>query len=234
MNLKPVKSKSLVQAVIDELIFQIKSGYLKPGDKIDSQNELAKKMNVGRSCIREALQALSLTKIVEIRQGKGIYVSNLSMETIMNPIKMSFNVSKEDLFALLKVRKILEKAAVSEAVVHATEEDIENLEKHVKKMDKYIEDNDSALFIYEDIEFHKSIFHCTHNKSLMSIFNFICDMLLESIQSTIKIENSIERGQQRHKEIFERIKQRDIGGAKKAINNHLDQIKDDIENSASF
>jgi DNA-binding transcriptional regulator YhcF (GntR family) len=133
MNLKPVKSKSLVQAVIDEIVFQIKAGYLKPGDKIDSQNDLARKMNVGRSCIREALQALNLAKIVEIRQGKGVYVSNLSMESIINPAKVSFNVNKNDLFELLKVRKILEKAAVAEAVLNATDADIKELGKRVKR-----------------------------------------------------------------------------------------------------
>lgn len=56
MDLKPVKSKSLVQAVIDELLLQIENGSLKTGDKISSQRELADKLKVGRSCIREALQ----------------------------------------------------------------------------------------------------------------------------------------------------------------------------------
>jgi GntR family transcriptional repressor for pyruvate dehydrogenase complex len=191
-------------------------------------------MNVGRSCIREALQALNLAKIVEIRQGKGVYVSNLSMESIINPAKVSFNVNKNDLFELLKVRKILEKAAAAEAVINATDEDIDDLERRVMRMDKSIEENEPSLFVFEDIEFHKAIFRCTYNKILMNIFDFICEMLLESIKSTIRIDNSINRGQSKHKEIFNKIKKRDSDGAQMAINNHLDQIKKDIERSNTF
>jgi GntR family transcriptional regulator, transcriptional repressor for pyruvate dehydrogenase complex len=96
-------------------------------------------------------------------------------------------------------------------------------------MDKYIHENESALFVFEDIEFHKDIFRYTYNKILMNIFDFICEILLESIKSTMKIEQSIDRGQSKHKEIFDKIRNRDVEGAQIAINNHLDQIKEDIE-----
>ena len=56
-NFKTNDNKSLVQAVIDEIVYRIKKGELKPGDKIDSQRELANHLTLARSCVREAIQA---------------------------------------------------------------------------------------------------------------------------------------------------------------------------------
>lgn len=229
MNLKPVKSKSLVQAVVDELVVQIESGYLKPGDKISSQRELASELKVGRSCIREALQALSLAKIVEIRPGKGVYVSNLSVNSLINPAKIPLRVDRDSLFDLLKVRMILELSAVKEVAVVATEDERNKLSSIVENMNKCIKNNRIDNYILEDIEFHKTIIKCTHNKILIEIFDFIYEIMLKGIKLNLEFKGALEKGYKRHKEVLEKIKIKDKVGAELALKKHFELTKKNIK-----
>jgi len=232
--LKPVKSKSVVQAVIDEIIFQIKKGELKPGDKIHSQRELAKKLSVGRSCIREALQALSLANIIDVKQGKGAFVSELSIKSIMNPAKVQLYINRDDLLNLINVRLILETAAIREAVIKASADDIDKLLSHINNTRICIRENKIDLYYFEDYEFHKTIFSCTKNKILVSIFDFIFEIFIEGIKATARVPGSKNRGLKWHKEIYKRIKNKDIEGAEKALRNHILQIKEDIYKAEVF
>ncbi|MGM0365613.1 MAG: FadR/GntR family transcriptional regulator [Actinomycetota bacterium] len=232
--MKAVKNKSVVQAVIDEIIFQIKKGELKPGDKIHSQRELAKNLKVGRSCIREALQALSLANIIKIKPGKGAFISELSVESIMNPAKVQLSINQEDLLDLINVRLILETAAIREAVQKATADDIDKLLSNINNTKLCIRDNKSDLYYFEDYEFHKTIFSCTRNKILISIFDFIFEMFIEGIKATAKVPGSKHRGLKWHREIYRKIKNKDIDGAEKALRNHILQIKKDVYNADAF
>jgi GntR family transcriptional repressor for pyruvate dehydrogenase complex len=65
-----LKTKNLVQAIIDDILDQIKKGELRPGDTLPSQRQFIEIYNVGRSSIREAFKALTFARIVEIKTGK--------------------------------------------------------------------------------------------------------------------------------------------------------------------
>lgn len=232
-DLKSVNNKSTVQMVIDQLISQIKKGQLKPNDKMHSQRELAKRFKVGRSCVREALQALSLSNIIEIKPCKGAFISELSIESIMNPAKVHLTVTKEELFDLVNVRLILETAAIRDAVVNALPGDLEKLQRHINNTKKCLQENKIDLYYFEDYEFHKTIFNCTQNKVLINIFDFIFEILVEGIKTTAQVPGSKDRGLKWHKEIYKHIKNKDVDGAEKALTSHLMQIRKDI-NRADF
>lgn len=233
-DLKSAYNKSATQSVIDHLIDQIKEGNLKPNDKIHSQRELAKKFNVGRSCVREALQALSLSNIIEIKPCKGAFVSELSIESIMNPAKVQLNFGEKELLDLVNVRVILETAAVREAAVNASNEDLKKLLYHINNTRRCIKENQLDLYYFEDYEFHKTIFNCTNNKVLINIFDFIVEILLEGIKTTARVPGSKTRGLKWHVEIYKKIKNRDSVGAEKALKQHLIQIREDIYKAQSL
>ncbi|MBI5302632.1 MAG: ThiF family adenylyltransferase [Chloroflexi bacterium] len=74
MKIRPVSSNTLTHSVVERLLGLISDGTVKPGDKMPSERTLMKKLGVSRSTIREALQALSASHIVEIRPGVGTFV----------------------------------------------------------------------------------------------------------------------------------------------------------------
>ncbi|MGM0365106.1 MAG: FadR/GntR family transcriptional regulator [Actinomycetota bacterium] len=228
-DIKPEKNKSLVQAVIDEIIYQIKKGELKPGDKIDSQRELSRKLKVGRSCIREAMQALSLSKIVDIKHGKGAYVSPISLESILNPVNLRVSLDKDELLDLLKIRMILESEAIKEATKNVGNCDLQKLKKHLENSRKYLKEKNYELYYLEDYEFHRTIAKCSRNNVLASIFNFIFDLFIEGIKTTSKVPGSPKRGIRWHKEIYRKIRLMDVSGSEMAMRNHIKQIMEDLK-----
>ena len=74
MTYKKIKPKKIYEEVSEELYEMIRSGTLKPGDKLDSIQQLAENFQVGRPAIREALSALSSMGLIEIKQGEGTFV----------------------------------------------------------------------------------------------------------------------------------------------------------------
>ncbi|MDD3777730.1 MAG: FadR/GntR family transcriptional regulator [Actinomycetota bacterium] len=226
-NFKTNDNKSLVQAVIDEIVYRIKKGELKPGDKIDSQRELAKKLNVARSCVREAIQALSLAKIIEVRQGKGAFVSPISLNSILNPVNMNVLMSRPELQDLLKVRMILETAAIREAVKNISQPDLKTLKKHMDQSREYLQKGKYDQYYVQDYEFHRTIVRCSRNNVLSSIFNFIFDLLIQGMKTISKVPGSPGRGLKWHNEIYRKMKDMDIEGSQEAMRNHIRQVMED-------
>lgn len=72
---KEGKTKSLAQIAADDIIKLIKDNNMEPGQRLENEYELAKRLNVGRGTIREAIRALFLEIYLEVRRGAGHFVS---------------------------------------------------------------------------------------------------------------------------------------------------------------
>lgn len=85
-NVKPVKQKTVVFQVIEQLKQMIATGRLKPNEKVPNEYELAEMFGVGRSSIREALKIFQYLGVVELRNPKGTFIcenSNISSESLL-------------------------------------------------------------------------------------------------------------------------------------------------------
>jgi molybdopterin/thiamine biosynthesis adenylyltransferase/DNA-binding transcriptional regulator YhcF (GntR family) len=81
-EIRPVVRSTLVQSVAARLVSLIAKGTFKPGDKLPSERQLAKKLQVGRSTIREALQSLALVNLVDMQPGRGTFVKEIDMDSV--------------------------------------------------------------------------------------------------------------------------------------------------------
>ncbi len=81
-EIRPVVRSTLVQSVAARLVSLIVKGAFKPGDRLPSERQLAKKLKVGRSTIREALQSLGLMNLVDIQPGRGTFVKEIDMDSV--------------------------------------------------------------------------------------------------------------------------------------------------------
>lgn len=224
-----IQDKSLVRAVIDEIILKIREGFLKPGDKLPPERDLISQFNVSRSIIRESLRALDILNLIEIKPGIGTFIKALKFNEIINPGKIIFILNKEDLLELLEVRKILEMEAIKLSVSKVTEEDISYLEARIKKMDNFLKEQNIDEYILEDSSFHKKIIECSGNKILVSIFNSILPLIYESISTTTKINNAWESGLRTHKKILRSIKERNKEEASSSILEHIEDINNTVK-----
>src|SRR5438093_6721063 len=112
-------------AVTDEAIEKIKgmivSGALRPGDRLPKESELAADLGVSRNSLREAVRALSLVRILDVRQGDGTYVSSLEPNSLLDAMSFLLEFHQDDsVLEILSVRRILEPEATALAAQRMT------------------------------------------------------------------------------------------------------------------
>lgn len=225
--MEPVKSTSLAQAVIEEILSSIRIGSLKPGDTLPSQRELSNKLKVGRSCVREALQALGLINIIETRAGKKSVISNNSVNFLLNPIRVITNEDNYDLIDILEVRIVFETQIAGIAAVNATQKDFDELKMIVDLMESFALKNDISSLEVEDYRFHEKLAKSTNNKLLVDIFYSITELIKKSFKFSKKtmLPDLAMRAYRLHKKIYEKVKERNMSEAANAMLEHLEDVK---------
>jgi GntR family transcriptional repressor for pyruvate dehydrogenase complex len=105
MMINKIKSP---RAIIDSILEDIRQGKLTSGQALLSQKELCQKYNSSRGSVREALQALELVDILEIKPGVGTFVKNFSLNSFFNPAKLKYRPDDDLIPDLLDFREIFE------------------------------------------------------------------------------------------------------------------------------
>ncbi|MBQ5589323.1 MAG: GntR family transcriptional regulator [Anaerotignum sp.] len=144
----------LRDVVFNTLRDAILTGKLVPGERL-MENQLAEKLGVSRTPVREALRMLELENLVELVPRKGAQVLDMSEKDITN---------------ILEVRSALEGLATSLACKKMTKEDLQQLKSMEVDFEKAVADNDVEHFVDIDEDFHDLIFAATENDKLISIF----------------------------------------------------------------
>lgn len=144
----------LRDVVFNTLRDAILTGKLVPGERL-MENQLAEKLGVSRTPVREALRMLELENLVELVPRKGAQVLDMSEKDITN---------------ILEVRSALEGLATSLACKKMTKEDLQQLKNMEVDFEKAVADNDVDHFVDIDEDFHDLIFAATENDKLINIF----------------------------------------------------------------
>src|SRR3954463_4168903 len=100
-----VTRDALPDQIAQRLIALITERRLKPGDRLPPERELAATMGVSRSSLREALRALAMLGVADMRQGDGTYLTALDPETLMRPVGLVLALSDAGLTELFEARK---------------------------------------------------------------------------------------------------------------------------------
>lgn len=227
MEYKQIRARKIYEEVADSLIDMLRAGDLRPGDRLDSVESLAKSFHVGRSAIREALSALRAMGLLEMRQGEGTFVKQFDPSRFSVPVSVAFLMKQEDIKELLEVRKILEVGAVESAAAHYTKEDIESMQQALLAMEKAKGNGD--LGEKADLEFHLAIAHATHNQMLINLMNSVSEIMMETMRETRRLwlhsEQKTTTLLEEHRNIMEAIQNRDAVQAKSLMFEHLTKVE---------
>lgn len=226
-----VSIKEMIAAQIEEAILDKK--YL-PGSKLPSENELGKMFGVSRTSVREAVQILQTHGLVSIEKGKGIFVKNISSESVSNNILkfLEHRFEGDYYFDLIHARQIIEPGIAYLAALNRTEEDLKRLMQDVKD----IKNNDGDVVKHGeyDVAFHMHIAKASQNKLLPLLLKPIHNMM-PSVKS--KIISDVDEAKQAavvwHTKIYEKIKNQDPEGAQSAMVAHLKIAEKHIEQAVS-
>ena len=119
---------AVTDAAIEEIKTMILTGRLLPGSRLPREADLAAELRVSRNSLREAVKALSLVRILDVRQGDGTYVTSLDAPLLMDALTFLLDFHRDDsVLDFLAVRRILEPAATAMAARHLSVEAIADI-----------------------------------------------------------------------------------------------------------
>ncbi|MFG1173587.1 Uxu operon transcriptional regulator [Erwiniaceae bacterium CAU 1747] len=196
------------------------------GDRLPPEREIADMLNVTRTLVREALIMLELEGLIEVRRGAGIYVINDS--TIQPTPPSASNAAGP--FELLQARQLLESNIAEFAALQATREDIFKMRQALDLEEKELASGAVNESENGDRNFHLAIAEATHNSMLVELFKQSWQWREDNVmwgQLHRHLVNTDYRKQWLgdHKKILASLIKKDARGAKLAMWQHLENVK---------
>ena len=217
------KKSLLSNIVVSQIEKTIRSKSLLPGTKLPSELVLCQQFGVSRTAVREALRTLSARGLITIMKGKGIFVQNISSETVTDPIYLYLEMQHERSYVLdvVHARQIIEPPIAASAALHHTEEDAEKLKKD--QYDLVNSNGDYKELSRIDMLFHLDIAKASENSLIPLILEPI-HRLSPQIKSSIyaTVTDAKKSAVEWHEKILSAILRKDAEGARTAMIRHLE------------
>lgn len=223
MSFDPIRKSALAEEIIARLLTLIKERELQPGEKLPPERELAARLGVSRPSLREALRALSVMNVIEMRQGDGTYVSSLEPELLVEHLDFVLSIDDSTFLQLFETRKIVEAGIMALAAQRITSEELEALEACLQKSREYV--NDHEMFLQTDLELHERITRAARNPFLTRFMASLSQLSIASRSRTVAIPGVREETVEAHRKIVEALKARDPEAAQQAMLEHLDSVE---------
>jgi GntR family transcriptional regulator, transcriptional repressor for pyruvate dehydrogenase complex len=204
----PEDRPDLVVSLARSLIRFLLSEEVKPGDRLPSERQLAEITGVGRSAVREALKALSLLGIVQVRQGDGTYLKRAESTLLPDVIEWGLLLGERKVRDIIEVRAELEIVGARWAASRRSDADIARLKAEVETMAASSHDLDK--FRKGDVGFHLALAKATHNEILIS-------MSRRTLQGIADLSGFYEE----HRAVFQEILRGEPEAAARAMEAHM-------------
>jgi GntR family transcriptional repressor for pyruvate dehydrogenase complex len=228
MKYRQIKQTKIYEEVADAVHDKIKSGELKPGDKLDSVQQLAENFCVSRSAVREALTALKAMGLIEMKQGEGTYIREFEPTLISSPLTSAILMNEDDVRNLVEVRKILEDGIVVAAAKKRSETDLEAMLQALQDMENA--NGNEELGEKADFQFHFALASATRNPLLVSLINNVSGLMVATMRETRRLllykdQSTIENLYEDHLAIYRAILSQDEEKARLAMMFHLERVE---------
>jgi DNA-binding FadR family transcriptional regulator len=222
-----IKGRALM-AVTDEAIERIKemivSGALRPGDRLPKESELAAELGLSRNSLREAVRALSLIRILDVRQGDGTYVTSLDPQLLLEALSFVVDFHRDDtVLEFLAVRRILEPAATGMAALLIPAAELDAL---AGGLDALGSQPSVEELVASDLEFHRGIVQASGNSVLCSLLDGLSGPTTRArIWRGLTQEDAVSRTLLEHRAILAAMRDRDAEAARSWATVHVASVE---------
>jgi GntR family transcriptional repressor for pyruvate dehydrogenase complex len=214
---------SLAQEITTRLLSLIRERKLVAGEKLPPQRELASVLKVSRPVLHEALQALAIMNVLEIRHGSGTYISSLEPKRLVDHLGFVFSLDDSLFQSLFEARKIVEPGVVRLAAKDISDRDLEELDSCIADGIRHVDD--VPLFVEADLRLHETISRAANNPILSRFMDSIGALGRVSRLRTAEISGVREAVIEHHKQIVAALRAHDPEAAGRAMATHLDFIE---------
>lgn len=223
---KELNTKSVVQQIVDRIVDAIINGELKPGDKIPTEMELCKQLNVGRNSVREAIKILVAYGVLTIKRAEGTFVVKEYNSKMIYPVLYGIILQENATNQVIELRKIIDDGILHLAMdkmpdtslIKKAKQVLVELRKRIKENGVRVED-----FYDADIQFHDVLVDITENNLLKGIGSYVNLITkktrLEAIEKFIE-NNEIEKFFELHEDLLTILEHKEKNKIDEAIKEH--------------
>ncbi|WP_299038467.1 FadR/GntR family transcriptional regulator [uncultured Pseudokineococcus sp.] len=205
---------ALTDEAIDKIKQMIITGQVQPGERLPREAELGTMLGLSRNSLREAVRALSLINVLDVRQGDGTYVTSLAPGLLFEAMAFVVDVQHDaSVVDFLEVRRILEPVATAMATRRMSDEDLEGLGRLV---DDLGEAPSVEELVEADREFHRRIAAASGNDVLAAVIESLSGRTHRArVWRGLTQESAVARTLDEHRAIWQamRARQADVAQA---------------------
>ena len=215
-------------AVTDEAILKIKgmilSGELKPGDRLSPEKELSESLGLSRSSLREAVKALEIIRVLDVRRGDGTYVTSLEPQLLLEAMAFVVEIHQDSsVLELFEVRRILEPSAAALASARITSDDVTRLRDMLTEVDEHTSIDG---LVAHDMQFHHLISTMSGNAYLTSMLDGLSGKTLRArVWRGLTQERSVERTLAEHGAIVDALASGDAELVRSLMTVHISGVE---------
>jgi GntR family transcriptional regulator, transcriptional repressor for pyruvate dehydrogenase complex len=220
-HIKPVAKQRIHDQISHQINIMISEGFLRPGDQLPSERDLAERFKVSRNSVRDALRTLEAKGLIEILQGEGAYVREVPTSDLYQHMIEVLAERKVLTRELIQLREFIEPSIAYSAAKHVTPEYIARLEEILERHEEKALAGDPG--VEEDSSFHLTIAEMVDNQYLIWLLQLINESFEDTRDILLEYVGSVARVG--HRRIVQALKDQDSGAAQEAMRAHLTEVK---------
>jgi GntR family transcriptional repressor for pyruvate dehydrogenase complex len=211
-------------ALTDEAIVKIKemitSGELGPGDRLPKETDLAARLGLSRNSLREAVKALTLVNVLDVRHGDGTYVTSLTSAHLLDALSFMVDLHRDDsVLQFFEVRRLLEPGVAALAAARISPDQLANLRLLTSDLSPQA---DVDELVVNDLRFHRGIAEATGNAVVCSLLDGVSGATQRArIWRGVTQAGAVERTLAEHTAILDALEQRDAEAARAWMTAHI-------------
>lgn len=221
--LEPSRRQPLYERVVQRLEALIRAEDLQPGDRLIAERELAGRLGVSRTSVRQALTALRVRGVVEVRHGDGIYLLRQA-DDLLGTLAEGLIESHSHLPAINEAREAIEPYAARLAARRRTDADVAALRDALAHMREEIAGGEAGAV--GDERFHAAVMGAAHNEVLTTLYEQLAAGLATSSQASLAREGQPARSLADHDAVLRAIEAGDEERAELTMRLHVRQFSD--------
>lgn len=210
---------SAVSVVANRLLDLFMSGAIAPGTRLPPERQLAARLEVGRSAVREALAALEILGIVEVRPGSGSYLRGTVSELLPQSLRWGVLLGERNTRELLELRSGLEIYVARLAAARMSDGELARLAKHLERMRSSLED--LKAFVKADLAFHHELASSADNAVLLDLLQMVRSLLRVWVDRAVHDPEQARAALIEHEEVYRALEARDGDAAASAMAAHM-------------
>ncbi len=219
-----LERRSIAEQVANRIMGMIKSGNLKPGDRLPTEQQMTVAFGISRPPLREALKALTLMGVLVSRQGGRYTITDLSPSRLVAPFNQVLTVADYDVHQQFETRIVVDLELVRLCCERASIEQRQRIAKLA--VDGRAFKLDPVAFRLLDIEYHQAINDGAGNALLAALAQVLYDLGLDVRRMASEVPGVIDKSVRQHIEVAEAILAGDAQAAVEAYRSHLEHVRD--------